>query len=187
MYPRAQPKTGKEQLTHDIRADKAIELRLAGWTLGEIARELGYSGTPAVSRAVSRRRKRILSPLIAEERKMQCDRLDAMLKGLWEQAITGDVKAVQSVLGIMARRASVMGLDKGREDSIPREEVERTISMMGVVLQQFIPEEKRDEFRAALRRSIRGLDVAKMVDVPVVIEAEPGDVQELAESDDPNP
>ena len=188
MSGQGQAKTGQAMLLHDTRADKAIGLRIAGWSLMAIARELGYGSEGGVSRAVSRRRKRILSPLIAEERALQCERLDCLLKGSWSAAIGGDTKAVSAVLGIMSRRASVMGLDAADSDMLPRDEVQHTVTALVNVMQRYIPDEQRAEFLADIRRAVpHSLMQAKVVDAPVVQVGDeaPKARQELRKSERP--
>jgi hypothetical protein len=140
----------------DQQADKAIVLRIAGWTLAQIAVELGYADRTAVHRAVVRRRKRIVSPLVADLREMQDIRLEALHKAAWPGAVDKDVdaasrqKAIHSVLGIMARRAALMGIDKVKDDAIPREEVRQMMSHLVLLLQQYVADERRDEFQLAV-------------------------------------
>lgn len=47
----------------------------------------------------------------AEVRDLELMRLDEMLKGVWEDATSGDPRAVQKVLNIQERRARFLGLD----------------------------------------------------------------------------
>jgi hypothetical protein len=44
-------------------------------------------------------------------RTLEATRLDALLDAVWEQALSGNLKAVQGVLKISARRARLEGLD----------------------------------------------------------------------------
>lgn len=50
-----------------------------------------------------------------EVRMMEMQRLDAMLEGLWIDAIAGETDAVHAALKVMKRRANYLGLDEPEE------------------------------------------------------------------------
>jgi hypothetical protein len=94
---------------------KAFELRKAGKTYDEIARELGYSNRGAAQKAVMGTMRKLLSEPAEEVRKMELARLDTMFADLWNaRARTndkGDPTTVDRLLRIMERRAKLLGLD----------------------------------------------------------------------------
>jgi hypothetical protein len=47
----------------------------------------------------------------ADVQRLEIARLDAMLAGIWDKARGGNVAAIDRVLGIMQRRAKLLGLD----------------------------------------------------------------------------
>jgi hypothetical protein len=93
---------------------KAVELRRAGLSFRQIAKELGMSKSgcyKAVQRALTDIQKELddsATLLCAQE----SDRLDTLQVNVWSQALKGDVKAIDRVLRIMERRARLLGLDK---------------------------------------------------------------------------
>lgn len=96
------------------RADKAVELRLAGASYGQIARALGYSDRTNARRAVRSRMEaqqatsRGSTNAQREAAELELVRLDALLTGLWPKARRGDVQAVDRVLAIEQRRAHLL-------------------------------------------------------------------------------
>jgi hypothetical protein len=46
-----------------------------------------------------------------EVRRLELERLDAMLAGIWSRAARGEEAAIDRVLKIQARRAALLGLD----------------------------------------------------------------------------
>lgn len=89
------------------REEEALKWRLSGLTYRLIAAEMGISESgayKAVIRALGRLNERILEQ--AEEvRRMELERLDKMLRGLWPAALTGHQGAIDRVIKIMDRRA----------------------------------------------------------------------------------
>jgi len=90
------------------REAQAMELRKAGASYPAIARQLGYASHEGARQAVVR----VLDALEVESaesgqqvRRLEMERLDALLVGLWKKARDGDVQAVDRALKIMERRA----------------------------------------------------------------------------------
>jgi len=105
--------TGRHALAARDLETRATELRLAGKSFRTIARELGCTPSGAHG-AVSRALDRTLSSAnehAAHLREVELARLDAMLTGLWDRAISGDVPAVNAALRIAERRSRLLGLD----------------------------------------------------------------------------
>lgn len=91
---------------------KAIELRRAGYTFDEIARNLGYKTPQGAYLAYHRALKRTLIKAGTEEaRATEIDRLDRLQRGIWATAVAGNPQAVSAVLKLMDRRAKLLGLD----------------------------------------------------------------------------
>jgi len=95
-------------------------LRKAGATYRQIAKQLlpHPDGRHITPQAVCKMIRRVLDRLAvlteqdAEEvRRLEIQRLDAMLLGLWPKARAGHEGAVDRVLKISQRRAELLGLD----------------------------------------------------------------------------
>lgn len=97
------------------KALKAYEMRKAGHDWIEIAEKCGLSLSEA---------KREVSVMINEASslydsgsriavlEMELARLDQLQQSVWEQAMLGDGRAVETVLKVMAQRAKLLGLDE---------------------------------------------------------------------------
>lgn len=89
---------------------EALELRKQGLPRDVIGQRLGVTGR-TVDNLVTRALNRIIERPAEEVRKLELERLDVMQAGLWEAATHGAYLTVDRVLGIMQRRAALMGLD----------------------------------------------------------------------------
>jgi len=106
-------RTSQRRLTARERERRGLALRLEGKTYQQIARELGMSEAgayKAVLRALTRLNEKIAEQA-DEVRRLELERLDRLLLGLWPQAARGNQGAVDRVLRIMERRARLLGLD----------------------------------------------------------------------------
>src|SRR5690242_6049497 len=90
---------------------QALELRNAGLGFEAIARQLNYASAGNAYRAATSALVRTIQPPAAEVRQLEVERLDRLIAAMWSQALGGDYAAVDRVLGIMARRAKLLGLD----------------------------------------------------------------------------
>jgi hypothetical protein len=105
-------KTSKRKLLAAERKLQAFELRKAGANYNQIAAKLGYSQQAAYKSVMAH-----LQDLIAQTneiaddvRRLEIERLDAMLLGLWKDASTGNEVKVDRVIKIMDQRAKLLGL-----------------------------------------------------------------------------
>lgn len=102
-------------LTRKVKAHEkrvmALELRKAGLTLDEIARQVGYRSAASVHNAIRIAMQQSLQEPADEVRQIELERLDKMHRALWPQAIRGEHGAIDRVLRIMERRAKLIGLD----------------------------------------------------------------------------
>ena len=97
-----------------VRAQKALELRIAGGTYRQIAQELGVSHTVIFENVLWALEER------AEERgklsdqlvQMELERLEKMTLSLWPRVRNGDEKAINTLVRVMDRRAKLLGLDQ---------------------------------------------------------------------------
>lgn len=110
-------RTSKVMVLAREREHKAFEMRKEGKTYRQISEELGIS--PHGAYVMVKRVLLSLATLTAEDAKevkrIQLERLDAMLKGLWFAAEHGDVHAVDRVIKIEQRRSELLGLDAPKQ------------------------------------------------------------------------
>lgn len=88
-----------------------LAARKKGLTYREIADEVGLSGPGQASKIFHRAISRYTQDIGPEVRKLEELRLDELQQAIWDMAIAGDLKAVETVLRIMERRAKLCGLD----------------------------------------------------------------------------
>jgi predicted transcriptional regulator len=113
----------------------ALDLRRRGHSYTEIAEMMNVNRATAhgyVTKALEDALEQVKADanvLRAEE----VSRLDALLNGLWDDAESGNVMAVDKVLKIMERRAKLLGLDSpqrialgGDKDGLPIKYTELT-------------------------------------------------------------
>lgn len=119
----------------DHRADKALELHLAGLPYQRIAEVLGYANKGGAYKAVRRALTAGKPPLAtpapagndggadgvdrAAEIEVELLRLDAMRAGLWSKARRGDVQAVDRVIRIGERQMELRALLRRHTPVVP--------------------------------------------------------------------
>lgn len=106
-------KTLKAQVKAAMDKPQILQMRLDGFSLDDIAAKLGLSRT-----AVHRSLVKSLDALHEEAsdsaervRALEDTRLDGALKALQSKVASGDPRAIDTMLRIQARRASLWGLD----------------------------------------------------------------------------
>jgi len=107
---RGESKTSPRRIEAAAKHVEALQLRKAGATYQQIADTLGYSvagAEKAVKSALADMKHEPAQELIILERA----RLDALLMGIWAQAVKGNQGAIDRALRIMERRAKLLGLD----------------------------------------------------------------------------
>ncbi len=95
------------------REQEALALRRAGKRYDEIAEELGLSvsGAWSVVRRAFKRSQKLNEAEADYQRTLDLERLDAALAAIWPQVEQGKLFAVDRLLGILERRARLLGLD----------------------------------------------------------------------------
>lgn len=92
------------------RQRQALHLRAAGFSYRQIGKQLGFSGQAAwlaVNSALAR-----TAPTASDtDRTLELQRLDAMFAAIYADATSGNLDAIGTVLGIMVRRARLLGID----------------------------------------------------------------------------
>jgi hypothetical protein len=105
------PKANARAIRQNEKDASAVRLRLGGHTFDEIAVKLGYTHRSAAAKAVGRAMAATIQEPTDELRRIEVERLDAMLKALWPAAQAGKWLAVDRILAVMDRRARLLGLD----------------------------------------------------------------------------
>lgn len=125
MARSAEPMDSERRRASLEKQRQALELRKAGVGYRQIADRLGYEGPAGAHYAVTAALKRTIQEPADEVRRLELERLDTLLVGLWAQAVATKDKpanplAVDRVLKIMARRAAYLGLDAPVKFSIEK-------------------------------------------------------------------
>lgn len=106
-------KTDKRTATATERRRQAFELRKAGFTYQDIGDHVGISKQAAhgLIRRELIRLTREAEKDATEMRALELERLDALTKALWDDAMKGDPGAIDRLLKISERRSRFLGLD----------------------------------------------------------------------------
>lgn len=104
-------KNATREIAAEDRKWRALDLRRAGKTYDAIARDLGYFDRAAAHKAVQQALEERIREPAEEVRKLETDRLDAMLEALWPKVLDGQDKSIGTALRIMERRSRLWGLD----------------------------------------------------------------------------
>ncbi|MBA8815645.1 hypothetical protein FHX48_000697 [Microbacterium halimionae] len=106
-----------------MRQVQALKLRAAGCTYQTIADRLGYASKRGAWSAVNRALDQQRRELAREFLELELQRLDEMSVSVYRRAVNGDVKAIDSVLKIMDRRAKLLNLYRANPSGAEREGV----------------------------------------------------------------
>ena len=109
--PRNGKKTSPEVAAAQVRAAKALEMRMEGLTFEAIAEALGYAGKQGAYDAVRRSLAAVTREPAEELIKLDLERLDGLWQIQYLNAQAGDVQAMAACMKIMERRAKLLGLD----------------------------------------------------------------------------
>ncbi len=111
---------------------EALRLRSKGMNFEGIAQKLGYRSAAGAHKAVVAGLQKTLREPADELRTMEAERLDRMLEGLWDKAVSGDTWSVDRVLNIMERRTKLLGLDQTPRKDLS-EEAQKYLDLMDLV------------------------------------------------------
>jgi hypothetical protein len=96
-------------------AYQAYQQHLAGKDWEEVAKKLGYANGKTAQVEVRQYITRAAVQMDMAKREevlhLEMARLDALQNALWDDAMEGDTKAVDSVLRVMGHRAKLLGLE----------------------------------------------------------------------------
>lgn len=112
MAKRGQHRVGNVAIPAAEKRSRAIELRRAGSSYEQIAKDVGFANRGTAFRAVQIGLRESLQEAGSEDlRSLELERLECLQRSRWSKAVGGDDKAFDRVLAIMKRRAELMGLD----------------------------------------------------------------------------
>jgi predicted DNA-binding transcriptional regulator AlpA len=128
----------RRQTTQDDRK-KALELRNRGLAFAQIAEIMGFSGSH-IYKLVQDAIDEIPRENAVQLRATELARLDRMLAGVYPKAVSGNEKAIETVLKIMVRRSRYLGLDAPTSVAVTSSAV--TINVTPEVARAFAPPEE---------------------------------------------
>lgn len=107
-------KNKSKEVEQEQRRIVVARALLRGATYQDIAEEIGMStGTVCNDvQAILAQWRNQQADLVDDYFRLELQRLDKMMEGIWEKAITGNMRAIDAVLSIMRRRAKFLGLDE---------------------------------------------------------------------------
>lgn len=109
-----------DNLTLQERRIRAVNLRRAGADYRSIARSLGVSPSTAW-RLVDDALRLVLVDGTERLRQIEGERLDDAQRAIWPAVVSGDLRAVDVLVRLSARRARMFGLDLEAEHEVDRE------------------------------------------------------------------
>jgi hypothetical protein len=118
VVTRKQRQSRAEATRRDLTL-QALGLRASGATYRQIGDALGIDKTTAW-RLVQQESESIIRESAAEVLELELTRLDRLQMGIWAEAISGDLAAVDRVLKIMEMRAKLLGLHRQAETDQPQ-------------------------------------------------------------------
>lgn len=98
-----------------LKRARAVELAAEGKSYDEIAKLAGYSHRGSAHRAVFQALSEREVEGVEELRVLEAARLDRLQVAIWDKAMAGDLRAVDSALRIIQQRHRLLGLEQGRE------------------------------------------------------------------------
>lgn len=106
------PMSAQRRVAVAERHTQAVQLAASGLSYDVIAQRLGYTHRSAARKAVTGALQARTVEAVDELRELEVGRLDALQEGLWERALGGEQRAVDSVLRIITARVRLLGLDQ---------------------------------------------------------------------------
>ena len=95
-----------------VKRAKVVEAVAQGATYEDAARVAGYASRSGAYKAFWKALDHREADAVEDHRALELARLDALQVALWDDALSGDVKAVNAVLRIIEQRSRLLGLDK---------------------------------------------------------------------------
>lgn len=102
----------KRRILFAVKAQKAVEYRLLGYSYDEIAQQLGYKNRQGAWAAVNRLLQERSQMIADEALSVDLARLDKLLTATMTPAVQGDLTAVSASQSLINQRARLLGLEK---------------------------------------------------------------------------
>jgi hypothetical protein len=110
--PRGESATSPRRLKAVLEKQaQALEYRKMAYSYAQIAEALGYAGPQGAQYAVEAAIGRVIREPAEAVLTLELERLDGMFSKPYQNAINGDLMAVNTCLSIMSRKARLLGLD----------------------------------------------------------------------------
>jgi len=111
--PKPEPPGSRRRVRAADRRSRVYAMKLGGLSFHEIGEKLNVSKQAAYAAfwQVMREVNALTNGNAAEARKLEVERCDALLAGLWERARLGSHDAANACVRILDRRARYLGLD----------------------------------------------------------------------------
>jgi len=94
---------------------RAVELLASGCTYQQVADELGYTSRGTAYKVVAKALREQTAEAVGSLRGLENARLNALQLALWDAAMAGDVRAVNSIVQIIGARVRLNGLEPARD------------------------------------------------------------------------
>ena len=104
--------SGQRRVAVAERRMRAVELAATGLDYSQIAAELGYSHRSAARKAVVAVLQARIVEAADQLRELEVQRLDGLQRALWDRALAGEQRAVDSIVRIIQARVKLLGLDQ---------------------------------------------------------------------------
>lgn len=114
------PQSAAARVATAARRLRCVELAAAGKTYEQIAVEVGFAGKSSARKAVVAALAARQVDAVDELRHLEVSRLDQLQSASWEDALAGDVRAVDRILRIITLRAKLLGLFDGASSTVTR-------------------------------------------------------------------
>ena len=104
------PQSAAARVATAARRLRCVELAGAGKTYEQIAVEVGFANKSSARKAVVAALAARQVDAVDDLRRLEVSRLDQLQSASWEDALAGDVRAVDRILRIITLRAKLLGL-----------------------------------------------------------------------------
>lgn len=119
--------TGELASEADFRAQRAHEKHLGGFTWDLVAKESGYTNgedaRQSVKAYLGRAAMRVSERTRADSLQKELHRLDVLQSACWDQALSGDLKAIDTSIKIINTRAKLLGLEQVSQTNVTQQTI----------------------------------------------------------------
>lgn len=131
-------KTAPAKIQADMLRAKAVQLRLAGFTMEEIGKQIGRSKAQVCQylKKTMAEYARETEESVMELKRVEDARIERMIRGLWPKAIQGHMGAVDRIIKLIERQSRLHGLDKAQDKA--------DLSSLIGAINIYLPDNNRD-------------------------------------------